>query len=226
MEQPQIIQKVADYVKNHATEDVAAHDWWHIVRVWEATKKISAKEGGNLFVVELIALLHDVYDHKFFPDANIPELLMELLTKLEVIQHIEIPDLENILHSIDNLSFKGGFNKTKLSLEGQIAQDADRLDAVGAIAIARTFAYGGKFDRELYNPETGITEVNSQAEYVGTGRHSINHFYEKLLKLKDLMNTKTAKEMAQSRHHYMEQFLDQFFAEWNGSDLEEGYQHG
>lgn len=221
MEKSEILNVVSEYVKNHDSEDVVAHDWWHIHRVWEAAKKICAKEGGNPFVVEMIALLHDVYDHKFFPEGDTRKLLTQLLEKLGVLPYIEPVELENILHSIDNLSFKGGFNKEPLSLEGKIAQDADRLDAVGAIAIARTFSYGGKLDRELYDPEEGIVEVFSEEEYKAKVRHTVNHFYEKLLKLKDLMNTQTAREMAQSRHVYMEQFLDQFFAEWHGTDLEE-----
>lgn len=214
-----VIKIIHDFVRTHGAEDVVAHDWWHIHRVLETAKKIAVLEGGNPFVVQMIALLHDVYDHKFHPDVDITQEIIQLFERLGVIAHIKPADLENINHSICNLSFKGGFNTTKLSLEGQIAQDADRLDAIGAIAIARTFAYGGKMDRALYDPEVGMIDVESESQYLNTARHSINHFYEKLLKLKDLMNTETGKKMADSRHQFMEQYLEQFFVEWDGTDF-------
>jgi len=142
-----------------------------------------------------------------------------LLEQLGVKKYIILKDLHNITHSVCNMSFKGGFNQEELSLEGKIVQDADRLDAIGAIAIARTFAYGGKMDRQIYDPDEGIIEITSEEQYLSTARHSINHFYEKLLKLKDLMHTEAAKKLALSRHAFMEQYLDQFFAEWDGMDF-------
>lgn len=218
MKKQEILEVSREYVKNNCLDN-SAHDWWHIQRVCEVAKKLNAHEHGDEFVVQMIALLHDVFDHKFHPDVNVTEEIENLLKRLAVRQYIDDLELENIIHSICNLSFKGGFSKTELSLEGQIAQDADRLDAIGAIAIARTFAYGGKLDRQIYNPEDGIVEVTSEEQYIKTTRHSINHVYEKLLKLKDLMNTKTAKRVAASRHGFMEQYLDQFFKEWNGADF-------
>ena len=214
-----IIKIVRDFIQSNQADDIAAHDWWHIHRVLEVATKIAEIEGGNLFVVQMIALLHDVYDYKFHPDVDIAQEITGLLERLEVVSFIDPADLENINHSITNLSFKGGFNQMKLSIEGQIAQDADRLDAIGAIAIARTFAYGGKMDRAIYDPIEGIVNVVSETQYVTTARHSINHFYEKLLKLKDLMNTETGRNLARSRHQFMEAYLEQFFAEWDGTDF-------
>jgi len=219
MNNQEIIGICREYVKNNCEIDKSAHDWWHIHRVSSIAKKLNFYEKGNEFVVQMIALLHDVFDHKFYPDADIASEITKLLEHLNIKQYINQYDLDNIIHSIKNLSFKGGFNQERLSLEGQITQDADRLDAVGAIAIARTFAYGGRFDRQIYNPEEGIIEITSEEQYTKTARHSINHFYEKLLKLKDLMNTETAKKVALSRHQFMEGFLEQFFEEWDGIDV-------
>jgi len=219
MDNESTIKVVHDYVRSNSNEDISAHDWWHIHRVFETATKIAEVEGGNLFVIQMIALLHDVYDHKFHPEVDIAQEIIGLLERLGVFTHIDNSDLVNITHSICNLSFKGGFNKEKLSIEGQIAQDADRLDAIGAIAIARTFAYGGKMDRAIYDPTEGIIDVVDERQYVTTARHSINHFYEKLLKLKDLMNTETGKKMALRRHQFMEDYLKQFFAEWHGVDF-------
>jgi len=214
-----IVEICHEYVKENCEIDISAHDWWHIHRVCEVAKKLNVHENGNEFVVEMIALLHDVFDHKFYPDANIASEITKLLDHLGVKQYVASQDLDNIIHSISNMSFKGGFNQEELSREGKIVQDADRLDAIGAIAIARTFAYGGKFERKIYDPEEGIVEITSEEQYVTTARHSINHFYEKLLKLKDLMHTETAKRVAITRHQFMEQFLEQFFEEWNGTDF-------
>lgn len=210
-----VIEIVNEYVKKHCV-DVAAHDYWHIKRVYDMSKRISLNEKSSMYVVELIALLHDVFDPKFIKDVNVSNEVVELLKKLEVYHLIEENDIINICHSIENLGFKGGFKSEDLSIEGKIVQDADRLDAIGAIAIARTFAYGGKIDRPIYDPIQGIIEIKNEDEYRNLNRHTINHFYEKLLKLKDLMNTTTAKEIAEERHKFMEDYLKQFFAEWEG----------
>lgn len=218
MKNQEILDACCKYVKNNCL-DTSAHDWWHIHRVLQVARKLNASEAGNEFIVEMIALLHDVFDHKFYPDADIAVEIENLLEQLGVKKYIILKDLHNITHSVCNMSFKGGFNQEELSLEGKIVQDADRLDAIGAIAIARTFAYGGKMDRQIYDPDEGIIEITSEEQYLSTARHSINHFYEKLLKLKDLMHTEAAKKLALSRHAFMEQYLDQFFAEWDGMDF-------
>ena len=138
------------------------------------------------------------------------------MTEMGVIESIEPEDLENILHSIKYLGFKGGFNKEKISEEGQIVQDADRIDAIGAIGIARCFTYGGKKGFLIYDPDVGIVEMESEEQYRNSKKHSINHFYEKLLKLKDTMNTDGGRAVAEGRTVYMENFLEQFYAEWEG----------
>ena len=141
-----------------------------------------------------------------------------LMKKLEILDSIPNEHLENILHSVEYLGFKGGFNSISLSPEGQIVQDADRIDAIGAIGIARTFAYGGKKGIPIYNPDQGIVEITSQEEYRNLKRHSINHFYEKLLMLKDTINTIEGKKIAEKRTSYMQEFLDEFYAEWNQTE--------
>lgn len=217
-----IIDTVTNHVKNHTIADVAAHDWYHIQRVTATAEHLSDKIPCSKFVVILTALLHDVFDHKFYPGAIIRDEICNLLDKLGVIGDLLPTELENLIHTIENMSFKGGFNQVQLSIEGQVVQDADRLDAIGAIAIARTFAYGGKKDRLLYDPEQGVTALESEAHYLANTEHSINHFYVKLLKLKELLNTEPAKVIAERRHQFMEQYLEQFFTEWEGRDLIEG----
>ena len=219
MDNKTIIEKVKEYVRYECNDDLSAHDWWHIYRVYNTALKLNNYENGNEFVVSMIALLHDVYDWKFHPNVNITEEIKKLLEKLKVKEFISDDDIENICYSVSNLSFKGGFSDIVLSKEGKIAQDADRLDAMGAIVVARTFAYGGKFSRPIYNPEQGIVEITSEEEYKNLERHSINHFYEKLLKLKDLMNTKSGKVVAEKRHLFMEEYLRNFFEEWDSEDI-------
>ena len=186
MKEEEIVLKVESYIKEVMYNESSGHDWWHVKRVHDLALKINEKENANEFTIKMIALLHDIYDDKF-SDGNMRDKLIELMKKLNVFEEIDENKLENILFSIENLGFKGGFNKVELSKEGQIVQDADRIDAMGAIGIARTFAYGGKCGRDMDS--------------------SVNHFHEKLLLLKDLMNTKEAKEIAENRHRFMEQFL-------------------
>ena len=159
--------------------------------------------------------MHDLFDSKF-SDGNIRDNLVILMKKLEIYNLINEEDKENIIYSIENLSFKGGFNKIEISKEGQIVQDADRIDAIGAIGIARTFAYNGKKGNQIYDPDIGIIEIKNEEEYRNKKRHAINHFYEKLLKIKDNINTKEGRKIAESRTTYMQEFLNEFYAEWNG----------
>ncbi|MEZ4923364.1 MAG: HD domain-containing protein [Crocinitomicaceae bacterium] len=191
------------------------HDWYHIERVWKNAKLISANEECDPFIVELGALLHDVADHKFVEDfeKETNERVNQILSALNVSSDA----IEQVFHIVHNCSFKGGIGENKMkSIEGLIVQDADRLDAIGAIGIARTFAFGGKFGNMIYDPEVLPVDFQSEDQYRKTRTHTINHFYEKLLKLKQLMNTTTGKSLAEKRHQYMEEFLKQFYGEWEG----------
>ena len=217
MDQDEIIRKVHDYIKENSHNDTA-HDWWHIHRVYELSQKICKKEKGDIFIVSMIALLHDVFDWKINPVENEESVLREFLSDIGVKEFISETNLKIIVHDATNISFKGGGCCSQLSLAGQIAQDADRLDAIGAIGIARVFTYGGKINREIYNPESNINANILPEEYQNLNRksHTIGHFYEKLLKLKELINTETGKKMADRRHKFMEKYLDEFYKEWEG----------
>ncbi|WDT68151.1 HD domain-containing protein [Cloacibacterium sp. TD35] len=212
-------------MKNHITLTInsvkeklegaeAGHDWFHIERVWKLSKKIAEKEGGNLEVIELSALLHDIADPKFH---NGDETLALKISKnfLEEI-HVDAELIEQVLFVIKNISFKNRAEAPENpSLELQIVQDADRLDAIGAIGIARTFNFGGFKNNLMYHPEIKPNIGMNKEEYKKSNGTTINHFYEKLLLLKDLMNTETAKKIASERHDFMLQFLDEFYKEWN-----------
>jgi len=210
------IEKIKKYVKETTFIEESGHDWWHILRVYNNALLINKEAQGNKYLVEIIALFHDLYDSKFFT-GNVEEKIIEKLKELDVYDSLSTEDVKNITYSCENLSFSKNIKeKKKLSLEGMIVQDADRLDAIGAIGIARTFAYGGKVKRSIYNPEDKIADINTEENYKNQNRDSINHFYEKLLKLKDLLNTKSAKKIAEHRHKFMEEFLEEFYKEWNG----------
>ena len=203
-----------NFVKEKLEGAEAGHDWFHIERVWKLSKKIAEKEGGNLEVIELSALLHDIADPKFH---NGDETLALKISKdfLEEI-HIEGELIEQVLFVIKNISFKNRAEAPENPpLELQIVQDADRLDAIGAIGIARTFNFGGFKNNLMYHPEIKPNLGMNKEEYKKSNGTTINHFYEKLLLLKDLMNTETAKKIASERHNFMLQFLDEFYKEWN-----------
>ena len=191
------------------------HDWFHILRVWNNAKLIAKNENVNSFIVELGALLHDIADSKFHNGNETvgPKVARAFL------ESEKVPD-EIILHIekiITNISFKGGnFEQNFTSLELDVIQDADRLDAIGAIGIARCFNYGGFKNRQLYNPEIAPNLNMTKEEYKNSEAPTINHFYEKLLLLKDKMNTVSGKKIAEERHQYMENFLQQFYNEWEG----------
>jgi len=215
MTEETIIQKTIVFVKQALADAEGGHDWWHIYRVWQLSKHIAASEHADLLVVELGALLHDIADSKFHDgDEELgPQKAREFLRTLGVDEQV-ITHVENI---ITNISFKGGNLVQKFkSLELDIVQDADRLDALGAIGIARTFNYGGFKNREMYNPEIKPNLNMTKEEYKQSTAPTLNHFYEKLLLLKDRMNTGTGKLMAGQRHRFMEQYLDEFYKEWNG----------
>jgi uncharacterized protein len=215
MDQETVIQKTIDFVKKVLSDVEGGHDWWHIYRVWQLSKHIAKTEDVDIFIVELGALLHDIADSKFHNgDEDVgPRKAREFLSSLNVEEDVII-HVENI---ISNISFKGGKHTQKFkSPELDVIQDADRLDAMGAIGVARTFNYGGHKGREIYNPEIKPNLNMSKEEYKNSNAPTLNHFYEKLLLLKDRMNTNTGKSMAKHRHNYMEQFLDEFYKEWSG----------
>ena len=191
----------------------SGHDWWHIYRVTETAKSIAIKENSDLFIIELSALLHDLGDHKLFKEENAQEVLISnMLNKYSCSPKL----IEQILEIVKSVSYEGANVTTSpISLEGKIVQDADRLDAIGAIGIARAFAFGGHHNRLLYNPEEKAELHNDFESYKNSKGHTINHFYEKLLLLKDRMQTNTGKELAKERHLVMESFLSQFYKEWN-----------
>ena len=203
-----------NFVKEKLEGAEAGHDWFHIERVWKLSKKIAEKEGGNLEVIELSALLHDIADPKFH---NGDETLALKISKdfLEEI-HVNAKLIEQVLFVIKNISFKNRAEAPENPpLELQIVQDADRLDAIGAIGIARTFNFGGFKNNLMYHPEIKPNLGMNKEEYKKSNGTTINHFYEKLLLLKDLMNTETAKKIASERHNFMLQSLDEFYKEWN-----------
>lgn len=215
MNTQQIIKNTETFVKNALKNAEGGHDWFHILRVWNNAKLISKNENVDEFVVELGALLHDIADSKFHDgDETIgPKIAREFLESQQVADSI-IVHIENI---INNISFKGGnFEQKFNSPELEVIQDADRLDAIGAVGIARTFNYGGFKNRPLYNPEISPNLNQTKEAYKNSEAPTINHFYEKLLLLKDRMNTVTGREIAAGRHLYMEHFLTQFYGEWDG----------
>lgn len=205
MEKSEIIIKIKKYVKNICQNDSTGHDWWHIQRVYNNAMLINKEENADEFIIALTALMHDLYDYKFYKGDS-TKALKDTLKKLEVYDDISQNDIENIVYNCANLGFSSNFvEKKELSLEGKIVQDADRLDALGAIGIARTFCYGGKVGRLMYDPENN--ELVNESEYKQNGsRTSISHFYDKLLKIKDMMNTDTARNIAEERHKYLKGF--------------------
>ena len=215
MMNPNLINATIKFVKAELKNAEGGHDWFHIERVYKNALLIAKGESCDILVVELGALLHDIADSKFHNgDESVGPKKARLFLESENVSENTIIHVVNI---IDNISFKGGnVVKNFHSLELDIVQDADRLDAIGAIGIARTFNYGGFKNRAIYNPEITPNLSMSKEEYKNSTAPTINHFYEKLLLLKDKMNTKTGKEIAIQRHHFMESFLSQFYAEWDG----------
>jgi uncharacterized protein len=211
----EIIERTANYVRTALSGEGSGHDWWHIDRVWRIAKRIGQAEGADLPVVELAALLHDIADWKAHGgDSNIgPRKASDWLNSLDVDPAI----IEQVSQIIANISFKGAkVEQPTLSLEGKVVQDADRLDAIGAIGIARTFAYGGSKGRLIYDPTCKPTDHQTADSYLNSNGTTVNHFYEKLLLLKDRMNTPTGKAMAVKRHQFMVDYLERFYEEWEG----------
>ena len=210
-----IIDKTIFFVKQQLENAEGGHDWFHIERVYKNSILIAQEEDCDLTVVKLGALLHDIADSKFYDgDETIgPKTARTFLESENVFEET----INHVINIIENISFKGGNFENKFSSkELEIVQDADRLDAIGAIGIARTFNYGGFKNRALYNPSIAPNLNMSKEEYKNSNSPTLNHFYEKLLLLKDKMNTATGKKIALERHQYMENFLSQFYAEWEG----------
>ena len=210
-----IIDTTILFVKEKLENAEGGHDWFHIERVYKNAILIARSEDCDLDVIKLGALLHDIADSKFHDgDETVgPKIARAFLEK----ENVEEKSIQHIINIIENISFKGGnFEKKFHSKELEIVQDADRLDAIGAIGIARTFNYGGFKNRTLYNPAITPKLNMDKEEYKNSESPTLNHFYEKLLLLKDKMNTETGKKIALERHKYMENFLSQFYAEWEG----------
>ncbi|OLO40461.1 phosphohydrolase [Alkalihalophilus pseudofirmus] len=213
MEKHEQIKQTENYVHNELTGEASGHDWWHIYRVTKLAKKMAVVEGADLFICEMAALLHDIADEKLNESEEVGlKKVEDWLNKINV----EEQDITHIMEIIASMSFKGGGQPPVRTLEGKVVQDADRLDALGAIGIARTFTFGGAKGNIIYDPSVKPREGMSKEEYQKRDNTAVNHFYEKLLKLKDLMNTSYGKQLAEARHHFMEQFLDHFYKEWEG----------
>lgn len=210
----QLIQSIASDVRSRMVGD-SSHDWWHVWRVWQMAKRIAAEEKADAFVVELGALMHDIADWKFTGgDESVgPRVAGEMLAAHGVAPEV-VAQVQDI---IETISYKGAGVATPMKTkEGACVQDADRLDAIGAMGIARCFAYGGHLGRPFYEPGSEPTMHQDFASYKKNATHSVNHFYEKLLLLKDRMNTDAAKKIAAERHRFMEAYLAEFFQEWDG----------
>ncbi|MDH7913606.1 HD domain-containing protein [Winogradskyella sp. SYSU M77433] len=212
-----LIASTISFVKDKLSNAEGGHDWFHVERVYKNVLLIAKNEPVDITVVALAALLHDIADSKFNNgDETLgPRVASEFLLK----QNVDSEIIEHVTLIIEHMSFKNSFDlgTSFTSKEMEVVQDADRLDAIGAIGIARCFNYGGFKNRPLYNPEIPPNLKMSKSEYKNSEAPTINHFYEKLLSLKDQMNTKTAKKIALERHRYMEGFLKQFYAEWEGN---------
>jgi len=226
MDKQEIIKKTETFVKETLSEDSTGHDWWHIYRVRNLSKRIALHEGADIFIVELAALLHDIGDYKFFQGdeeagaVKVRGWLSSLeISPLLIDKIVGITSQISFMHTLpDKSKEKGKKNSTTptISKELMAVTDADRLDAMGAIGIARAFTYGGFFNRPIYDPNTKPSKFITKEEYKTTEAPSINHFYEKLLKLKDMMYTPLGRKMAKRRHRFLNLYLKQFFKEWKG----------
>ena len=208
-----IIEATVSFVKNKFAKEGSGHDWHHIERVTNLARTIAKQEKADEFICTITALLHDVIDDKLCEDVQAAE--KELIGWLKS-HSIPKKEIEHILSIINNMSFKGGSSGPLSTIEGQVVQDADRLDAIGAIGIARCFQYSGFKGQLIYDPEILPRNEMTKDQYRNEVSTAINHFYEKLLKLKELMNTEYGRHLAEERHQFMEIYLTQFYQEWNG----------
>lgn len=206
-----VFDRASDYIRRLFEGDSSGHDFYHSMRVHDLARSICRGEGGDEDIVRLAAILHDVDDRKIFRTENHANARAFMDS-----ESIQADVQDRVCHIISQISFKGADSVVPDSLEGMIVQDADRMDAIGAIGIARAFAYGGSKGRAMHIPGESHKEGMSEAEYFANQGTSVNHFHEKLLLLKDMMSTPSARRMAQARHDYMVVFLDEFMAEWDG----------
>jgi uncharacterized protein len=209
-----LLKEVKSIVEEKFKSESADHDWYHIERVLKLAEYIQSKEGGNLLLVQLAALLHDISDHKLNGGIknDCGRVSREILSKLNADEQL----VDQVCEIVDKVSFKGaGVSDVIESLELDIVRDADRLDAIGAIGIARAFHYGGKNDRSFYEPDLGPLLHTDFDSYSSDKSHTLNHFHEKLLLIKDRLRTETAKTIGEERHQLMEGFVSNFLKEWN-----------
>ena len=207
-----VFDAAKEYIRSLFEGDGSGHDYYHSLRVHDAAVTIQASEGGDPDIIRLAALLHDADDRKLF-DSEDYDNARSFMCFNGIPEEMQ----ERVVHIISQISFRGKDSVTPDTLEGRIVQDADRLDAIGAIGIGRAFAYGGSRSRPMHVPGMGYEEDMDADTYYNHENTTINHFYEKLLLLKDMMNTPTARELAEGRHRFMESFLEEFYAEWEGS---------
>ena len=204
-----ILKKTKAFVKDKLYKESSGHDWFHTKRVYNLATYICEKEGGDDFIIKMAALLHDIDDWKFSNNSKTTENFLKSL-------NLDEESIHKIMNIITTMSYKGGVvDSSQNNIEGKIVQDADRLDAIGAIGIARAFTYGGSKNRSMYDPDVKPMDFQNLDEVKNLNNHTINHFYEKLLKLRDLINTDTAQQIAEERHRFIEIYLDEFFYEWN-----------
>lgn len=212
-EKQRILANTYAFVKQELSGETSGHDWWHIHRVVQMARRLALAEGADDYICTMAALLHDIADEKLNPSK---EVGMQRVTDWLDRQHVQIEDREQITYIITNMSYNGGNNPPLSTVEGKVVQDADRLDAIGAIAIARTFVYAGHVGDMMYDPDLPVREQMSAEEYRNGRSTAINHFHEKLLKLKNRINTPSARQIAEERHQYMEQYVQRFYEEWEG----------
>ncbi|HEU5349648.1 MAG TPA: HD domain-containing protein [Ktedonobacterales bacterium] len=214
MNRDAILAEAEAFAREVLTGESSGHDWWHIARVRALARTIAGAEHADAFVCELAALLHDIADPKIAGDWDTG---LARVRGWLAARDISAAEREHVLEIIASISFAGGNKPQPQTLEGCVVQDADRLDAIGAMGIARAFAYGGAHGRILYDPAIAPRAVMTADEYRSRAAPTINHFYEKLLLLKERMNTDYARRLAERRHRVMEEFLDEFYAEWDGN---------
>ncbi len=208
------MQKIYDFVTQELGQDSSGHSIDHAMRVYNLAQKIQCAEGGDLLIIETAALLHDVIDKKLFSDIDAQkQKIQNLLQQL----NYEPTQIQHVFDIMESISYSGGHQKTLQTLEAKIVQDADRLDAIGAIGVARTFMYGGAKKSKMYDEAAVVEQFESEEAYRNHQGSVIGHFYEKLFKLRDLMNTKTGRELANERHTFMEEFVAQFLKEYHSN---------
>lgn len=217
MKEQKIIDAAIQYVQKELGQDSSGHDWFHIERVTRLAKRIAEMEGANSFICQMAALLHDLIDEKLYPSTE--EAKNKVISWL-VEQEIEQESRNYIMEIISTISYSGGYNAPMKSLEGKVVQDADRLDALGAIGIARTFAYAGWKGEPMYDPDLPPRATMSKQQYRQQKSTALNHFHEKLYKLKDLMNTSYGRKLAEQRERLLYDFEAEFLQEWHGEEVE------